>query len=67
VIKAIINGRQEELDHPLSIAAFVQSLPVKSRFVAVAKNGEVVPRERWRKAEIREGDIIEVVRMVGGG
>lgn len=67
MIKATINGRQEELEQSLSIWAFVKSLPVKSRFVAVAKNGEVVPRERWREADIAEGDVIEVVRMIGGG
>jgi len=40
---------------------------VDPRYVAVARNGDVVPREEWPKTSLQDGDVLEVVRMVGGG
>jgi sulfur carrier protein len=37
------------------------------RGVAVAVNGEVVPRGEWGERGLREGDAIEVVEAVQGG
>ena len=36
-------------------------------FVAVARNGAVVPRAKWAETALREGDELEVVRPVPGG
>jgi sulfur carrier protein len=35
--------------------------------VAVARNGEVVPRSRWSAATLDSGDIIELLTAVQGG
>jgi sulfur carrier protein len=35
--------------------------------IAVAQNGEVVPRAGWSRRELRAGDDIEVVGAVQGG
>ncbi len=37
------------------------------RGIAVAVNGEVVPRSRWARRAIRGGDAIEVVGASQGG
>jgi len=66
-MKVVINGQEQELPRPMTIAEYVEGLPVPARHVAVAKNGEVVPRHRWPEVTIEEGDVLEVVRMVGGG
>lgn len=36
-------------------------------FVAVARNGAVVPRAQWADTPLTEGDELEVVRPVPGG
>jgi len=33
----------------------------------VARNGDVLPREKWPETTLQDGDVLEVVRMVGGG
>ena len=38
-----------------------------ARFVAVAINGEVIPRGRWDSATVKDGDDIEIVRPAPGG
>jgi thiamine biosynthesis protein ThiS len=45
----------------------VDSLGIDRRLVAVAHNGEVVPRDTYDRVDVRDGDAIEIVRMVGGG
>lgn len=67
MITVTINGKQQRLAGPLTIAAYVETLPVNQRHVAVAINGEVVPRDRWPDTSIADGDSVEIVRMVGGG
>ena len=38
-----------------------------AQFLAVAINGDVVPRSEWGAAEIRPGDSIEIVTPAPGG
>ena len=41
--------------------------PDDGRGVAVAVDGEVVPRGAWTTTEVREGQQVEVLRAVQGG
>ena len=37
------------------------------RRVAVARNGEVVPRSAWETTRLADGDAVEVLAPVAGG
>jgi sulfur carrier protein len=37
------------------------------RGIAVAVNGQVVPRTQWESARIHSGDRVEIVRALPGG
>lgn len=37
------------------------------RGIAVAVNGQVVPRARWEEATFSKGDRVEIVRALPGG
>ncbi len=39
----------------------------QARFVAVALNGVVVPRGRWEREPLKDGDEIEIVTPAPGG
>ena len=67
MISVTVNGKPRELDSPLSVTAFLKTLDINARQVAVAIGGEVVPRSEWPRVTIDEGDTVEVVRAVGGG
>jgi thiamine biosynthesis protein ThiS len=67
VIAIMVNGKPREIDVEIDIAAFLQALEIDPRTVAVARNGEVVPRDQHANVTVREGDSVEIVRMVGGG
>jgi thiamine biosynthesis protein ThiS len=35
--------------------------------VAVELNRDIVPRDRWERTHLSEGDHLEIVHFVGGG
>ncbi|HLF57267.1 MAG TPA: sulfur carrier protein ThiS [Thermoanaerobaculia bacterium] len=62
-----VNGRARETPPGISVAGLVAELAGESRFVAVERNGEIVPRSRWSATELADGDRVEIVRFVQGG
>jgi thiamine biosynthesis protein ThiS len=67
VIALRINGKDIDLDEATPLLDYLARLEVDPRSVAVEHNGEIVERERYRDIMLRAGDIVEIVRMVGGG
>lgn len=67
MIHITVNGKPRALEGATSIAGFLAALEINPRLVAVAINGDVVPKTDYEHAPVRDGDAIEVVRMVGGG
>jgi len=67
VIAVTVNGKAREIEGEVDLAGFLQALEIDGRTVAVARNGEVVPRDQHANVTVREGDSVEIVRMVGGG
>ena len=51
----------------MPLPGFLLAHGIDPRLVAVAINGEVVAKDGYDAARVREGDELEVVRMVGGG
>lgn len=62
-----LNGKPHELSGTPTVREFIETLSVKAEQVAVALNGEVVRRQDWPDTRVRDGDVVEVVRAVGGG
>jgi sulfur carrier protein len=64
----MLNGERRELDGHATVEAAVRLAGAPDgRGVAVALDGEVVPRGQWATTEIREGQQIEVLHAVQGG
>ena len=68
-MKVVVNGEERELAAPASVADAVTIAGVTdvARGVAVAVDGEVVPRGEWADRVLTEGETIEVVHAVQGG
>jgi sulfur carrier protein len=67
VIALQINGKRVELLEPTPLVDYLQQLGVDPRAVAVEHNGQIVERTTYPSVVLREGDQVEIVRMVGGG
>jgi len=62
-----LNGKAHDTQTPMGLVQLLASLEIDRRLVAVAHNGEVIPRDRYEEVSLTEGDSLEIVRMVGGG
>jgi sulfur carrier protein len=67
VIHVVVNGEQRELEDEMCLVEFVTAFGLDGRRIAIAHNGVVLYREDWPNITLREGDRLEVVRMIGGG
>jgi sulfur carrier protein len=62
-----VNGKPREIEGEMSLPEFLRAHDINPRLVAVAINGDVIPKDEYAAALVRAGDALEVVRMVGGG
>ncbi|MCP2326499.1 sulfur carrier protein [Hamadaea flava] len=60
-----VNGTEREL--PGSVAELVAVVTPEQRGVAVAVNGEVVPRGEWAAYPLADGDSMEILSAAQGG
>ena len=67
MLRLIVNGKEREVEAPLTVAGFLESLGYDGRYVAVARNGEVLDRATFGAVALGDGDRLEIVRPVGGG
>jgi sulfur carrier protein len=66
-MRVILNGEPRELDDGATVDAAVTITGAPDRGVAVAVDGEVVPRGEWTGTELRDGQRVEVLQAVQGG
>jgi len=62
-----VNGKSVELPGPTPLLDYVRELGIDSRAIAVEVNGEILQRDSYSGCTLADGDVVEIVRMVGGG
>ena len=66
-MKIILNGEAREVSDGLSIRALVEQLGLPAEAVLVEHNEVALFKREWNEATLKEGDRIEIVRVVAGG
>ena len=52
----------------MSIVDYLTSIGFDKKVsIAVAINGEIIPKEEYSETQLKTGDSMEVVRAIGGG
>ena len=62
-----LNGEPRNVSEGLTLAALLENLKIPADRVAVERNLQIVPRDRWQDTPIGSGDRLEIVQFVGGG
>jgi sulfur carrier protein len=65
-VRLTVNGVSRDLPGEPTVAALVAALTPARRGVAVAVNGEVVPRSTWPDRNLSDGDRVEVLTAAQG-
>jgi sulfur carrier protein len=67
MITVTVNGRARRFDAEMPLTELIRRLEITFPRIAVAHNGDVLRKEEHEATFIRDGDTVEIVRMVGGG
>ena len=67
MINLMVNGKPRPIDASINLESYLDSFGLDLQHVAVGYNGEVVKREEFAGVTLQDGDILEIVRPVGGG
>jgi thiamine biosynthesis protein ThiS len=67
MIRISINGEAHEISGAATVGELLTLLNVPPANLVVERNGDVVAPGRLAQTPIADGDVIELVRFVGGG
>ena len=62
-----VNGEPRSCPPGLQLQQALEALGYRPQLVVVEFNGTIVPRSQWQQQPVVEGDVLEVVTIVGGG
>ena len=62
-----VNGEKFVFSGGNTVRQLLGDLHLADRPVAVERNGQIIPYSKFDQTELTEGDILEVVTLVGGG
>ena len=62
-----VNGEPREVEEHLTLLALMEEIGVKPEITAAQRNDEIIDRKAVPATLLAEGDIVELIRIVGGG
>jgi len=62
-----INGSVKEVREGMTISQLLEEMKTPAIGIAVELNREIIPRSSHKSTALKNGDVLEIVRMVGGG
>jgi len=66
-VKLTVNGDSYDAKRTESVAALLEEMGIGGRPVVVVLNDEVIPASSRSTCGLREGDCVDLFRLVGGG
>ena len=67
MIEVNINGETRSVGEGLKLHQLLEELGVLEQILLVEMNGDLIRRERFDENTVKEGDILELIRITGGG
>lgn len=66
-MNVVVNGAKTELPDGTTVRALIERLELGKAACAAEVNKRLVPRKEHESRQLRDGDVVEVVSLVGGG
>ena len=63
----VVNGEDKIIDPAWSVQKMLNAWGMEQSPCAVEINGELVPKRQHIQHQLHEGDVLEIVSLVGGG
>jgi thiamine biosynthesis protein ThiS len=62
-----INGRRRDVPAEITLAGLIARFGLDAARVVAERNRAVVGRDQYGETKLLEGDVVELVEIVGGG
>lgn len=62
-----INGETREYGAVASLLQLIEQLNLDTKRCAIECNQAIVPKALYKRTQLKEGDILEIVAFMGGG
>ena len=66
-MEIMVNGNKTTLPDKTTVRELLERLALGGKFVAVERNRLVVPHQTYEEVVLHDGDVLEIVSLVGGG
>ena len=63
----VVNGEPITGAEGTNLRSYLEEAGYSLQRIAVERNGEILPRDRYAEIVLMDGDTLEVVQFVGGG
>ena len=67
MIDIVVNGEHRTVDAAVTVADLVAQIASTTRGIAVAVDGNIVPRSTWESTRAPDNCKIEIITAVAGG
>lgn len=62
-----VNGKSLNFSSTKKLPDLLTEMGLNPRLIAIEYNGEILHRQYWQETDIKSGDRLEIVTIVGGG
>lgn len=63
----VVNGKKVSLKQEMCLMQYLQYKKYSLDYIAVEKNGTIIPKSKYGTTLLHNDDVIEIVSFVGGG
>ncbi len=67
VINIEVNGKKEQIEENMSIHDLLTKKGISPHVVACELNLKIIKRIHLGETKLQEGDVLEIIQMIGGG
>ena len=66
-MKIKLNGKEKEIAESASLEYLINELKLRDTPIVAEISGKIIQPEDYASTIIKEGDVVELIRFVGGG
>jgi len=66
-MKITVNGETKEITPETTLVSFIRDMDLNPDNVVVECNGKIIKRDEYDSLVLQEGNVLELIRFVGGG
>jgi len=67
MLKVTVNGQKKSFESKLTVMELLLNLNLAPGITIVEQNGEILSKGTYEEVEVKDGDVLELIRFMGGG